>query len=373
MGVLIHFGELTLKGRNRSSFVDKLVENIFSKTNYTIKKYRDRLFVEGGDIEKIKNVFGISWFAEAEIVEKNVDKIVSYIESYIINNISETATFGLFIKRSDKQFEFNSQKLAEIIGSQIQDKFNLKVDLSNPDLTIYIEIADDVFVFFNKLKGLGGMPSGVAGKILGLLSGGIDSPVASYLMMKRGCEVDYLHFHTFRVNEQAIESKITELVRKLGKYQSDSKIYFVPYSFFQSSLLSKTISRGYELILFRRFMARFAEKLAKIKNYKALCTGDSLSQVASQTIENLNTAYNKMSLPLFQPLISFDKGEIIKISKDIGTYETSILPYNECCSLVSKSPKTKTRIELVNKYELRIGMDEIIYRSLDNMKEYKLS
>jgi len=367
-GTLIHFGELTLKGKNRNVFIDKLINHIQNKTGGIINKYRDRLFLEGGNPEKLDYIFGISWYANAYKIQKDLSTLKKLIFELIELNSENLNTFGLFIKRADKSFKPDSMVLSSELGNDIKERYSLKVDLDNPDIYIYIEIADEIFVHLNKNRGLGGMPVGIGGRILSLLSGGIDSPVASCQMIKRGAEVDFLHFHAFNSNKNVEDSKIIELAKIINKYQTKSRIYIASYNEFQKEILNHKIEKGYELVLFRRFIIKFAEFLAEKENYNALCTGDSLSQVASQTIENIGSVINNISIPVFQPLISLDKLEIIDISKKIGSYETSIQPYKECCSLMSKNPKTKTRKNIVKKYENVLNFKQIISDTYEKIK-----
>lgn len=367
-GTLIHFGELSLKGKNRNLFIDKLISNIESKTCGKVIKYRDRLFLKGGDTDKLTLIYGISWYSKAIRFSKDLNEIKNNLIQLIEKNLKDNKTFGINVKRADKSFKPDSQALASALGKIIKDKYKLSVNLNNPDLKISIEIAEDVFIHLNKEKGLGGMPVGIAGRILSLLSGGIDSPVASCQMIKRGAEVDFLHFHALSSNKKVIDSKIVKLARIVTKYQLKSKVYIASYGEFQKEIFKQKFEVGYELILFRRFIIKFAEFLAEKESYQAICTGDSLSQVASQTIENIGSVMHNLSVPVFQPLISMDKLEIIDISKNIGSYETSIQEYKECCSLMSKNPKTKTRKTIVNSYENILDFDKIIDSTFNKME-----
>ncbi|MGI9533493.1 MAG: tRNA uracil 4-sulfurtransferase ThiI [Thermodesulfobacteriota bacterium] len=371
MGILVHYGELTLKGRNRSQFINKLAENIKGFSNGKINIYRDRLYAEGVDAEKIKNTFGISWYAEATIVEKNLDAIQNFINQNINLADNNIKSFGLFIKRSDKNFEYDSQQLAQILGKYIQDKFNLSVNLTNPDLAIYIEVAADVFIYFNKHRGLGGMPVGISGRVLSLLSGGIDSPVASFQIMKRGARVDFLHFHNLKSNNLVLKTKITSLLEILKKYQSGLKLYLIPFKYIHLELLKNNL-RGYELVIFRYIMFKIASRLCIKNNYLSIITGDSLSQVASQTLQNIYSTYSSVETPVLSPLISFDKQEIIEIAKMIDTYDISIKDYNECCSLVAKSPRTKVKKDLLINIAGELDVDGIVEKSFNCIEEYDI-
>ncbi len=367
-GTLIHFGELSLKGKNRNLFIDKLINNIEIKTGGKVTKYRDRLFLTGGNPDKLNFVYGISSYSSAIRLRKDLIEIQKNLIHLIEKNIEGNKTFGIHVKRADKSFKPDSQELASVLGKIIKDKFKLSVNLKNPDLNISIEIADDVFIHLNKKKGLGGMPVGIAGRILSLLSGGIDSPVASCQMIKRGAEVDFLHFHALGSNKKVIDSIIVKLAEIITKYQLKSKVYIVSYDDFQKEIFKHNVEIGYELVLFRRFLIKFAEFLAEKESYQAICTGDSLSQVASQTIENIGSVMHNLAVPVFQPLISMDKLEIIDISKNIGTYETSIQEYKECCSLMSKNPKTKTKRNIVESYENILEFDKIFDSTYNKME-----
>ena len=371
MGILVHFGELSLKGRNRSQFVNKLVDNIKELSQGTVKIYRDRLYVESGDATKIKHIFGISWYAEATIVEKKFDTILKYINKVLDSADKNIKSFGLFVKRSDKNYEYDSQQLAQLLGKQIQEKFDLSVNLTNPDLPIYIEIAEKVFVFSNKNKGLGGMPVGISGRVLALLSGGIDSPVAAYQMMKRGAHVNFLHFHNLKNNDLVLKTKISEILGKLKDYQPSMKLYLVPFKYIYLELLKNNL-RGHEIIMFRYIMFKIADRLCMKNHYLSVITGDSLSQVASQTLNNIYSTYSLTETPILSPLISFDKLEIIEIAKTIETYDISIKDYNECCSLLAKSPNTKVRKDILIKIADEIDFEGIVEKSFNCIEEYSI-
>ncbi|HEX3036043.1 MAG TPA: tRNA uracil 4-sulfurtransferase ThiI [Thermodesulfobacteriota bacterium] len=376
MLALVHYGEFVLKGRNRRLFENKLISNIKRASGGKVERLEGRLVVKNGDLDSLKNVFGISWFAPAYRTEKNLKAIEKLViektEEKLKDNFLLNPTFGIFVQRADKRFPHTSPEIGERIGAEVSKKYNLKVQLKEPGFPIYIEVAKDAFVHFEKIKGLGGLPVGINNKVLCLLSGGIDSPVASYLMMKRGCNVDFIHFHAFPENQIALRGKINELISTLNKYQLESRIFLVPNYLFQLSLLKGIdFSCGYEMILFRRFMVKVAEKIAKKQGYKALVTGDSLGQVASQTLENIRVLKEATSLPILQPLISFDKEEIVHLARRIGTYGISIKPYKDCCSIIAPHPKTKAVTERVMKIEERINMEITISKTLELIDTYK--
>ena len=369
---LIHYGELSLKGKNRSLFENKLKENIERETSGKVTKYRGRFVLENGDPENLKNVFGISWYAEAIRVDKNYNSIRDLILNKVKNEVSGKGSFGVFVKRADKSFPYTSMELENDIGREISKSFAIKVNLKNPELSVFIEIADDVYVYFKKKQGLKGLPVDVSGNVLSLLSGGIDSPVASYLMMKRGCRVNFIHFHVFSNNTLVIDTKMRRLFESLNKYQSNSRIFLVPYYQFEMEILKAVNTKGHELILFRRFMVRVAERIALQYGFKALVTGDSLGQVASQTMENIAQITNTVSMPIFQPLIAYDKQEIVDLAKKVGTYELSIENYKDCCSIVSSNPRTKANKKQIQSLEEKMNINDVIDKTLELVSVYRV-
>ena len=369
---LIHYGELSLKGKNRSLFENKLKENIERETGGKVTKYRGRFVLEYGDPENLKNVFGISWYAEAIRVDKNYNSIRDLILNKVKNEVPGKGSFGVFVKRADKSFPYTSMELENDIGREISKSFAIKVNLKNPELSVFIEIADDVYVYFKKKQGLKGLPVDVSGNVVSLLSGGIDSPVASYLMMKRGCRVNFIHFHVFSNNTLVIDTKMRRLFESLNKYQSNSRIFLVPYYQFEMEILKAVNTKGHELILFRRFMVRVAERIALQYGFKALVTGDSLGQVASQTMENIAQITNTVSMPIFQPLIAYDKQEIVDLAKKVGTYELSIENYKDCCSIVSSNPRTKANKKQIQSLEEKMNINDVIDKTLELVSVYRV-
>jgi thiamine biosynthesis protein ThiI len=365
MLILVHYGELALKRKKRRLFENKLVENIKKASSGKVRRLEGRLIVEGGEPEPLKNVFGISWFAPAYRIEKDLEAIKELVIEKIEEKAKKNPTFGVFVKRADKSFPYTSYQIAERVGEEVVKRYGLKVRLNTPELPIYIEIAKDAFVYFEKTPGLGGLPVGGSGNVLCLLSGGIDSPVAAYLAMKRGCHVDFIHFHVFPENETAFQGKIEELVLTLNKYQFESRIFLVPYWPFEVAFLEKGVGKRYELVLFRRFMLRVAERIAQQYGHKAIVTGDSLGQVASQTLENIKATLEATSMLVLQPLISFDKQEITDMAKRIGSYEISIKPYKDCCSIVSSHSKTEVKLGAVKRIEERLDMEGVISKTLE--------
>jgi tRNA uracil 4-sulfurtransferase len=369
---LIHYGELSLKGRNRDLFEIRLKDNIEAAAGGRITRFRGRFVLYGGNADNLEEIFGISWFADALRVDKNLDSIKRVTLEEVGKRIEGTLpSFGIFVKRSDKGFPYGSMDVAELIGKDIVSEFGMKVDLENPGLSVFIEIADEVYVYFKKNQGLKGLPVGVSGTVLSLLSGGIDSPVASYLMMKRGCIVHYLHFHVFSENKYVKDTKMDQILTRLARFQNEYTLYLAPYYPFETELLRETNTKGHELVLFRRFMVKVAERLALENGCKALVTGDSLGQVASQTLDNIAEVSSVVSLPLFQPLIAYDKQEIVDFAKTIGTYEDSILSYKDCCSIVSSNPRTRANRRHLRELEERIDIDNLVDKTLGLISVYK--
>lgn len=365
---LIHFGEFTLKGKNRSDFTNQLARNIKLKTNGIVHVYRNHIVLEGGNRDQLQNIWGISWYACCSVIKKNYKNLEHAVLDEIKSYLDGNKTFAVFAKRSDKRFEYNSLEISRKLGSLILNSYNIGVNLKTPDIPVYIEISDQIYLFFQKITALRGLPVGVSGKLLTLLSGGIDSPVASILMMKRGCNIDYIHFHVFPDGTTSSNSKIIRTVKILKNFQNNSKIFLLPYKYFDIEILKIKNVSGYEMILFRRFMLKASKLLIDRYDYKGVVTGDSLGQVASQTLENLHAFKHDITVPLYQPLISFDKQQIIDQAKDFGTYEVSIERYKDCCSIISSNPKTKSKIHIIRELERQLDMESLIEKTFKELE-----
>jgi thiamine biosynthesis protein ThiI len=271
-------------------------------------------------------------------------------------------------KRSDKTFPLKSQQINEKVGAALV-KAGCTVDLENPERTIFIDVLEsEALISFEKIKGPGGLPVGSSGRMISLLSGGIDSPVSSWLMMKRGCEVDFLHLHQFPDNKDVGKSKMVRILRTLREYSPKKlRMFAVPYTEFYKKTLS--MEPRNELVVFRRFIIHLANRLAKEHGYHGIITGDSIGQVASQTAENLLATDEASQLPVYRPLIGFNKQEIVDLAMKIGTYEASIEPYKDCCSLVAhKSPCTRVPLCIAKRMEDEIRIDEVVERSLKQIE-----
>ncbi len=358
--ILIHFGELFLKGRNRDWFLKKLAENIKKTCGGTLEKKHSYFVLKSPNWELLKYVPGISWYAKCFRTQADLKSIKKVLKQVLKN--ASPKSFKLKVKRSDKTFPLTSTEIEKQLGEELEKKLNLKAELINPNLTLYVEIQKkEAFVYTEKIKGIGGLPVSTSGKGLVLFSGGIDSPVAAFLMMKRGMHVDLVHFHVFTKAEKLEKTKIFDLSKTLAWYQTKIRLYAVPYYIFQLKALELESN---ELILFRRFMLKVAEKIAIETGAKALITGDSLGQVASQTLDNLFVTTKAVSLPVLRPLIGLDKEEIINIARRIGTYESSIKEYKDCCSIITKRAKTRTRKEVIEEVEKKLNVEGLIKQTM---------
>ena len=378
--IIIHYNEITLKGGNRPFFERVLVDNIkgFLENIKYNKIYKDggKIIIEINkniDLEKIKetleNIPGISNFYFAVSEEKELEKInkktVELLKNYLQtenDKNNKIKTFKIEARRSDKRFKFKSPEINAKVGEYVLENTKLKVDVHQPDLEIVIDVGNkDCFIYFEKTNGIDGLPVGTTGKLISLISGGIDSPVASYMMMKRGAKIVFVHFKNKTINNTG-DDKIKNLVKKLSRFQGRSKLYIIPFEEFQKEIIAKIPAKN-RMIIYRRIMFKLAEMIAKKEKAKGFTTGDSLSQVASQTLENIGVIYNSANLPIFPPLIGMNKQEIIDLAVKIGTYETSIIPYQDCCSfLIARHPETKAKLEEIIKQEKILNIDEIVER-----------
>ncbi|MFH2104788.1 MAG: tRNA uracil 4-sulfurtransferase ThiI [Parcubacteria group bacterium] len=374
--ILIHYGEIGLKGKNRPFFERRLVENIKKSLSdqgfNSVKKGYGRILVELGEksdrrqiVQQLQQVFGIVNLAEAVKAGKDMENI----RKTALEILPKSKTFRVAARRSDKSFPLNSQQINEQLGAHILDnRPEVKVDLGNPEATLHLEITDQgIFMYTQKLSGLGGLPVGVSGRVVSLLSAGFDSPVASYLLMKRGAQVIFTHFHAYpQTDKRSIES-VKQITEILNKYQFNSQLYLIPFLDIQKAIFK--VATADRVVLYRRMMMRIAEKIAIQEQAKALVTGDSLGQVASQTLENLQAVSEAATLPILRPLIGSDKQEIIDLARQIGTHDISAQPYEDCCSLfVPKSPNTKARIDSIKRQEEKLDISSLVEKAVNSVK-----
>ena len=361
MQVLLHYGELALKGRNRGAYEKRLRRNVERAVGGRVRVLSGRFVVECDRWDRLRHLPGVEWFAPVYTVEKDAASLPDAVVAVLRRAVGAgRRTFAVRVRRADKSFPVGSMEMASVVGRRVQEAFGWPVDLVSPELTVWVEIAEECYVYLDKIKGPGGLPVGTSGNALCLFSGGIDSPVAAFKVMKRGCRVDFIHFHTFPRNDAVLDTKIRTLVELLDRSQMDSVLYLVPYYPFQMALLARTPTAGYEMVMFRRFMVRVAERLADLYHYGALVTGDSLGQVASQTLENLACVFDVARRPLLQPLIGLNKTEIMDEARSIGTYEPSIAPYKDCCSILEPNTKTRAAVEKVREAERVLGVGEVV-------------
>ncbi len=362
--IVIHYAEVATKGKNRPLFERMLTENILAalkeEKHKGIKKYYGRLILylaEASNLDavlaKLQKVCGISSVSPA-ITASNTS--IEDIKAAAERIVSQNKTLKVRCKRSFKKFPLSSPDICKEVGHHLQQKFNMTIDLVEPEERLYIEITEGKsFLYTKKLHGVGGLPVGVSGKVIVMLSGGIDSPVAAYLIMKRGCKPVYIHFHSHPYTSTESITKAKQLFEALLPYTPSAKLYLVPFIEIQKKIMMSA-DKDYRVILYRRYMLRIAEQIARKENAQAIVTGDNLAQVASQTLSNLHTVSAATSLTILRPLLTFDKQEIINVAKQIGTYELSIQPHEDCCSLfVPKHPATSSRVKDVEEIEARMG------------------
>jgi thiamine biosynthesis protein ThiI len=369
-GILIAFGEIFLKSKGvQEIFKGKLIGNISfflkkNKIDFKVFPQRERIFLETENLKKaksvIKNVFGISWFAKSLFFEKESLKEVSeFVAKNYKNWIKEGESFAIRLKKGSEIKE-KREKIIDEIAKNIKRK----VDLEKPKREIFVEARKEGFyLYFKKEKGAGGLPVGASGKVLTLISGGIDSPVAAYLMAKGGAENVWLHFHSFPLVSQKSIEKVKKLAQVFLKFQPKLKVYFFPFSKIQAQIRIKSPPK-YRVLLYRRAMVKIAQSLAKKENAHALVTGESLGQVSSQTLPNLEIIEKAVSIPILRPLIGMNKEEIINLAKEIGSYEISILPQEDCCTLFTpKHATAKGNLKELLKIEKKLDLKEIIKSS----------
>ena len=354
---LLKYGELALKGLNKPVFEKKLLDNIKVRLkkigNFNVFAAQSTIYVEPqgeADMEEtlasLKKVFGIANICPAVRCAKTLDDIENTAVECLKEEELKGKTFKVEAKREDKSFPLNSPQLAAEMGGRILSHYpHLKVDVHNTDILVQVEIRKDAYVYMKKIKGAGGMPIGTNGKATILLSGGIDSPVAGYMIAKRGVRLEAVHFHSHPYTSDRAKEKVIDLARIMTEYCGNMRVHVIPFTDIQLEIIDKC-PKILLTVIMRRMMMRIAEMVAERTRGQALITGESIGQVASQTMESLNATNSVVSLPVFRPLIGMDKEEIVKISKEIGTYETSILPFEDCCTIfVPKHPKTKPTIE----------------------------
>ncbi|MFQ5603928.1 MAG: tRNA uracil 4-sulfurtransferase ThiI [bacterium] len=372
--VIVHYGEIALKGKNRLFFENKLKTNIKNALRDArvgeIERLQGRFVIhlpvdtaEELLEEKLRTVFGLAHFSVGVAVPKDIEQIKD--ASWQLLQHKTFNSFRISARRAQKEFPLNSVEINRQVGAHVQSLCQKKVDLVNPDATCFIEIAGAyALIYTEKIPGLRGLPVGVSEKAVCLLSSGIDSPVASYFMLKRGVNLVYAHFHSQPFTSKASQENTERLVQILNRYQLRSKIYFLPFIDIQKEIMARAPS-DLRVLLYRRYMVRIAAMIAKIEKATALVTGENVGQVASQTLSNIRVVGEVTSLPILRPLAGFDKEEIIQKAKEIGTFDISVEPYEDCCSLfVPQNPATKATPQKLVKAEKLLTVGELMEKCL---------
>ena len=388
--LIINFEEIYLKGKNQKFFIKQLVRNLKRKLA-AYKEYLNFSKAQGGSyfieidenipgeirdeiIEKIKKTPGISGFYVADTTGTDMKEIIQKAIEHTAPYAGEFNSFAVIPKRINKSVPYSSLQIGQQVGSAINEAFGKKVDLSRPDFKLHIKVREGYTLIYSQIiPGAGGLPVGTSGKAVAMLSGGIDSPVSTYMAMLRGLHITAAHFHSVpKTSPQSIE-KVKMLVRKLTDFQGQIKLLLIPVLEIQEAIAQHTDSR-LRLILLRRIMLKIGEKIAANENAKALVTGDSLGQVASQTLENMKATEEATSMLVIRPLVALDKKYIIEQAKKIGTYDISILPHDDACALFTpKSPETKAQLKYVEEQCAKIPVDELVENALAQMQEILIS
>ena len=365
--ILIKYGELTTKKGNRNQFINKLNENIKKVIDAKIIKKRDRMYILTDNIDlvtkKLQKVFGLQGIVIAYQVNTNSEDIKNAVLE-VLKDV-KFKTFKVETKRANKKFEIKSMDFNNIIGSLILKNFDCKVDVHNPDIVVHIEIREETYIYLNEIKGSGGYPVGIQGKGILMLSGGIDSPVAGYLALKRGIDIDCLYFDSPPHTSLEAKNKVIKLASILNEYSGNIRLLVVPFTKLQEEIYKKVPSE-YNITILRRMMYRIATSIDK--KYKVVINGESIGQVASQTLTSINVINSVTNFPIIRPVACLDKLEIIEIAKKIGTYETSILPFEDCCTIfVPKHPVINPKIEKCLEYE-QFNYQELIDECINNIE-----
>jgi tRNA uracil 4-sulfurtransferase len=391
--ILIRQGEISLKGKNREDFERKLLKNILlavkrADDNIKVSKIYSGFVVENYFPESeskmvyaVQKVFGISNFCIAKKVDNDLDEIKK--AALELAKKANPKTFKISTKRSNKNFKYTSMDLNRLVGEVVFETLNIAVQVTKPELTIYIDVSEKfTFVYGNKLPALGGLPVGCSGEVISMISGGIDSPVSSFLVNKRGCHITYITFESYPFTSKQSVEKVKELVEILSGYQTNTALYIVPFAEIQKEIKAKCSEKN-RTILYRRMMVRIANKLAenilindKNKSEKisaeAIVTGEAIGQVASQTLTNISCVEESSRLPIIRPLICFDKQEIINLAQKIGTYDISIKPHQDCCTVFQpENPATHARMSDILEDEGKLDVDNLIKSAIDKWEIVK--
>ena len=379
--LLCKYGEIVLKGANRRYFEDKLCKELRYRAakfgNFTVRNAQSTVYIEpldddadiDGMFDAARKVFGIAAICRCAVAEKNMESIAEITRNYIPDYLYGKHTFKVEAKRSDKTFPLTSPQISEAIGGVILECCpRLKVKVKDPDVVVKVEVRETkAYIHAGQFKGAGGMPVGSNGKALLLLSGGIDSPVAGYMMAKRGLKIEALYFESFPYTSEQAREKVFDLAKKVSAYSGSIIVHVVSLTEIQEELVRKC-EEDYFTLLLRRFMMRLANKVAEKYECRALVTGESLGQVASQTLEALAVTNPVADVPVFRPCIGMDKEEIVEISRKIDTFDISILPYEDCCTVFTpKHPRTRPELAKVEAQEANLDIDMLVERAMGTL------
>ena len=381
---IVKYGEIGVKGKNRYIFENKLIKNIKNMLSpigkFNVYKEYGRIYVDLGEysedyeevLEEIKKVFGVVGVCPGIRVEKDYDKLKELALKLLEEKIEEgSKSFKVSSRRGDKSLELTSQEMSrDIAGFLVFNvKDRIKVDVRNPETTIHCEYRQNhVMVYSDTVPGYGGLPVGTNGRAMSLLSGGIDSPVASWMVAKRGVEIEAIHFHSYPFTSEKSQEKVRDLAQILAKYCGKVRLHKVNILEIQKAI-GMSCKEEEMTIISRRFMMKIAQRVGEMRFCDALVTGESIGQVASQTIQGLTCTNAAITLPVFRPLIAMDKSEIIKIAQSIGTFETSVIPEEDCCTVFSpKNPVTKPKLDRIEKSESSLDVEKLIQDAIDNME-----
>ena len=384
--ILLKLGEMVLKGLNRRSFEDKLQANIYRRLNhlgqFRVYTRQSATYVEpmteecdmDGAWEALTKVFGVVGLSRARACDKDKDAILTAAQEYLGDRLSAAKTFKVETKRADKTFPMTSIQLSQYVGGELDERYpNLKVDVHNPELTVHVEIRDyAAFVHTDPEPGAGGLPVGINGRAVSLLSGGIDSPVASWMIAKRGVSLEMVHFFSYPYTSNEAKEKVLELARLLTPWCGKLTVHVVPFTAIQEELRRSCPQELFTVIM-RRFMMRISERVAQRCGAKALVTGECLGQVASQTIEAMTVTGAVTSLPILRPVVGMDKEDIVKISRKIGTYDTSILPYEDCCTVFTpRHPRLRPTLEELEAAERDLEIEAMVQAAVDGIERVQI-
>lgn len=378
--IMVRYGELSTKGKNRMRFINKLKQNIkhvlsiYPDVTITANRDRAHIFLNGTDYvpvaESLKNIFGIQAFSPSYKVEKNLESIKQAVQEVMQDVYHDGLTFKITSKRSDHTFEMDSRKLNQYLGSAVFDVLpNIQAKMKGPDINLQVEVREEAaYLSYENIKGAGGLPVGTAGRGMLMLSGGIDSPVAGYLALKRGVDIEAVHFASPPYTSPGALKKAQDLTRKLTKFGGNITFIEVPFTEIQEEIKEKA-PKAYLMTLTRRFMMRITDRIREERSGLVIINGESLGQVASQTLESMQAINAVTCTPIIRPVVTMDKLEIIDIAQKIDTFDISIQPFEDCCTIFAPDrPKTNPKIKNVEQYEKRIAVEELVERAVAGIK-----